>query len=232
MKILVFSDVHGNLNSLNALIKTKDWQNADRKIFLGDACVGFSRPNECVALLKSLDCDKIMGNNDFYIGDHVPEVDFVEFSESKAQQMRYMQNLVTAQNKQTLMSWQKDLFLDIFGKKFHFTHYVWENFNGDVNVIDEPKEKDFATRKQMFANDNSAYVFFGHEHHENHFTDGKQHFYCLGAMGLDSPAYYLLVDAEPNKIQVHEKRLSFDIGEEITLMKKAGYPYNKKRYPD
>ena len=48
MKILVFSDVHGNLNALNALIETKDFKTADKIIFLGDVVFGASRPNECI----------------------------------------------------------------------------------------------------------------------------------------------------------------------------------------
>ena len=229
MKILVFSDVHGCLNSLKALSQTQDWKEADKKIFLGDVCIGCSRPNECIELLNGLDCIKIIGNNDVYVCDHVPKVDLPEFSKEKLAQLKYMQNLVTAENKKIVMSWQKDLTLFVQGKEFYFTHYPWENYDNDENVIDAPQEMSFSSRKEMFDGKKAEYVFFGHEHRENNFTDGKQHFYCVGTLGLKSPGYYLVIDIEKNEINIQEKYLSFDINEEIDLMDNAGYPYEKNK---
>ena len=52
MKILVFTDVHGNYNSLLALEKTNDFKTSDKIIFLGDVLFGYSRPNDCINFLK------------------------------------------------------------------------------------------------------------------------------------------------------------------------------------
>ena len=225
MKILVFSDIHGSLNSLKALVKTQDWECADKRIFLGDVCIGCSSPNECIKLLDQLDCVKIVGNNDLYVCDHVPDVDLEEFANEKLLQLEYMRNHVSNENKKIVLSWQKDLTLQQNGKTFYFTHYAWEKFNGDENVVDTPKEKTFETRKQMFANVDADYVFFGHEHKENNFSNSKQHFYCVGTLGLKSPGYYLMIDIQKDKIVVKDKYVIFDINEEIDLMDKAGYPY-------
>lgn len=229
MKILVFSDIHGSLNSLKALVKTQDWECADKRIFLGDVCIGCSRPNECINLLNQLDCVKIVGNNDLYVCDHVPEADLPDFANEKLLQLAYMQKHVTKQSKKIVLSWQKDLKLEICTKKFYFTHYPWEKFNGDENVIDTPNEKNFETRKEMFSKIDADYYFFGHEHRENNFTDGKRHFYCVGTLGLKSPGYYLVIEIENGEITIKEKYVSFDINEEIDLMDKAGYPYEKNK---
>ena len=229
MKILVFSDIHGSLNCLKALIETQDWKSADKHIFLGDVCIGCSRPNECIEMLDKLDCIKIVGNNDLYVCEHVPEVDLPEFANEKLLQLEYMQKHVTKQNKKTVLSWQKDLMLKIKDKKFYFTHYPWETNNGEENVIDTPMEKTFETRKKMFSKIDADYIFFGHEHRENNFTNGKQHFYCVGTLGLKSPGYYLLIEINDKGIEIIEKYLSFDINEEIDLMDRAGYPYEKNK---
>lgn len=225
MKILVFSDVHGSLNSLNALINTNDWKTSNKKIFLGDVCIGCSRPNECIELLNTLDCEKIIGNNDIYVCDHVPKVDLKEFAEEKIAQLKYMQKIVTNNNKRIVMNWKRDLTIKIFGKTLYFTHYAWENYDNDINVVDSPKEKSFEERKQMFADVDADYIFFGHEHKENNFTNLKQYFYCVGTLGLKNPGYYLIIDISETEIEVIERYLPFDINEEIDLMDKAGYPY-------
>lgn len=229
MKILVFSDVHGSLNALRELVKTRDWLTVDKRVFLGDVCIGCSRPNECVKLLNELDCYKIFGNNDRYVFDHVPDVDFLEFEPGKIAQLDYMKNNVSTKNKKIMAGWHKDLMLEIVGKKFYFTHYPWEIYDGDENVIDTPKEKSFSTRKAMFAGVDADYIFFGHEHRANNCTDGKQHFYCVGTLGLKNPGYYMVIDVLDNGIEVKENYIAFDINEEVKLMDKAGYPYNKNK---
>ncbi len=221
--------MHGSLNSLTSLIQTEDWKDADMRIFLGDVCIGCSRPNECIELLNTLDCIKIIGNNDVYVCDHVPKVDLEEFSEEKLGQLQYMTKLLSQANKDIVMTWQKDLSLEIGGKKLYFTHYAWENFDNDENVMDSPLEKSFKTRKEMFANQDAQYVFFGHEHRENNFTDGRQHFYCVGTLGLKCPGYYLTIDVDDKHIEIKEKYIFFDINEEIDLMDMAGYPYEKNK---
>ncbi len=232
MKILVFSDIHGNLNCLKTLIDTDDWKNASLRIFLGDACVCFNRPNECIDLLQKLDCKKILGNNDQYACDHIPKINYDALPAGKLEQLDYMCKAITEENKQKARSWQKDISMELFGKKFYFTHYVWEKRNGDENVLTTPKEKSFCVRAKMFENIDADYYFFGHEHKENHFTDGKKHFYCLGSLGLVNPGYYLIINVDESGVKVTEKYLVHNIKEEIDLMKKAGYQYNKKRFPD
>ena len=196
---------------------------------MGDVCIGCSRPNECIQLLDKLDCEKIIGNNDIYVCDHIPKVDLKEFSKEKVAQTQYMQNLVSPENKKIVMSWKKDLSLNVHGKQLYFTHYPWEQYDNDENVIDPPKEFSFSSRKEMFPNHQEEFIFFGHEHKENNFSNGKQHFYCVGTLGLKCPGYYLIIDANENGINVEEKYIYFDINEEIDLMDKANYPYEKDK---
>jgi len=62
MKILIFSDVHGNLAALEAMLAhEKRW---DEVLFLGDAVIGGPQPNEVLSVLRSLDGIFLMGNHD------------------------------------------------------------------------------------------------------------------------------------------------------------------------
>ena len=229
MKIVIFSDVHGNLSSLEALSKTSDFMTADKKIFLGDAVIGCSRPNECIEFLENTKTECVIGNNDIYVCDHVPAVDLEEFSEVKKQMLKYMSSIVTDQNKQKVMTWKKEIYLKFGNKTLYFTHYAWEKYKGDFNVVDNPKKINFKSRKKMFKNIKADYVFFGHEHSFDNFTDGKQYFYCVGTLGLRNPGYYLVVDIDKDEIEIQEKFVEFDIDYEINLIDKAGYPYEKNK---
>ena len=230
IKILLFSDLHGSLNALEKLTQLEDWQNADKRIFLGDIVVGFSRPNECIDLLKKEDCICLLGNNDDYIANKIPEADLAEMSEGKRKQIDWMKEHVSEENKVWIKKLKKDYQIKIKNKKIYFTHYPWEEIDGEFSVVDSPKEKTLESRQKMFEDTDADYIFFGHEHGENIFEDEKKKYICLTTAGLENPAHYAIIHIHYNKIKIEEKTFEFDIDEEIQKMFDAGYPYNKKKF--
>ncbi len=229
MKILVFSDVHASLNCLKALVETEDYKSADKIVFLGDIVMGCSRPNECIEFIKNMDCVCLLGNNDDYICNHVPEVDWLEFDDIKREQYKYMDKLVSEENKKVLRSWNRELYLNVCGKTFYFTHYAWRIYDGELDIERNPKEICLESRKAMFGNINADYIFFGHEHDLNHFVDNNKMFYCVNTIGLENPGFYLVVNVSDENVCIEEKYVDYDINEEIELMDKAGYPYGKDK---
>ena len=229
MKIFVFTDVHGSLSCLQALSNTEDFQNADLRIFLGDIVFGCSRPDECITLLKQWDCINLLGNNDFYVCDHIPDVDKAEFSASKLKQLEWVCQNVSTENKTYLKSWPINYSMTVDKTKLYFSHYAWENFNNDINVVDSPQNPTFEIRKQQFSDIVADYYIFGHEHKTTCFSNNEKHYYCLGSSGLKNPGPYLLITCENGNITLEEKFVEFDILHEIELMDKAGYPYAKNK---
>lgn len=65
MRYAFFSDVHANLEALQAVILDFRKEKIDRIFFLGDA-VGYGpNPNECVELIDEIAEVKLMGNHDY-----------------------------------------------------------------------------------------------------------------------------------------------------------------------
>jgi predicted phosphodiesterase len=65
MNFAAISDVHGNLEALQAVLKDIQQRNIDRIFFLGDA-VGYGpNPNECVEILKDTCSILLAGNHDW-----------------------------------------------------------------------------------------------------------------------------------------------------------------------
>ena len=228
MKILVFSDVHGSLNCLRALMETEDYKSADKLIFLGDIVMGCSRPNECIELIKEMNCICLLGNNDDYICNHVPDVDWLEFDDVKREQYKYMDKLVTEKNKKILRTWDRELYLNVCDKTLYFTHYAWRIYDGELDIERNPKEICLQSRKEMFGKINADYIFFGHEHGFNKFSDVDKHYYCLTTIGLEEPGSYLVLDVDKD-VTIEERFVSYDIDEEIKLMDEANYPYSKDK---
>jgi len=65
MRVAVFSDIHANLEALEAVLAHAAHKQADRYICLGDVVGYGANPNECIELLRSLpDCPCLLGNHD------------------------------------------------------------------------------------------------------------------------------------------------------------------------
>ena len=228
-KILVFADVHGNYGVLEQLEKTQDYQTADMKIFLGDVVLGFARPNECIQFLAQNNCKCLLGNNDIYVCEHIPQVDLQEFSAEKIAQVEFMSGFVTQQNKEIIKTWDKQLYVRVGEKILFFTHYMWEQCGQEQSVMDYPPTKCFETRNQMFENIDADYIFFGHEHNSKEYTDGNKYFYAIGTLGVRNPGEYAVIEITGQAIKVEFKTLEFDLMQEIELVKSAGYPIIKPK---
>ena len=64
MKLAIFSDVHANLEALQAVLQEISATTVDRIVCLGDVVGYNTNPNECVALLRKFDSLCVAGNHD------------------------------------------------------------------------------------------------------------------------------------------------------------------------
>ncbi len=61
----ILSDVHGNLEALQAVIEDCRREGSRRTAFLGDAVGYGANPNECLALLREMSDLRVAGNHDY-----------------------------------------------------------------------------------------------------------------------------------------------------------------------
>jgi diadenosine tetraphosphatase ApaH/serine/threonine PP2A family protein phosphatase len=61
----ILSDVHGNLEALQAVIEDCRREGTRRMVFLGDAVGYGANPNECLSLLRELTDLRVAGNHDY-----------------------------------------------------------------------------------------------------------------------------------------------------------------------
>jgi predicted phosphodiesterase len=67
MRLAVFSDVHGNLTALEAVLADITQQDVDEVIFAGDLCLVGPRPAECLERMRALGCTAVFGNTDDWL---------------------------------------------------------------------------------------------------------------------------------------------------------------------
>lgn len=64
MRVAIFSDVHGNLTALEAVLAHIKEQSPDITFFAGDLCLGGARPLACIQRLRQADISSVYGNTD------------------------------------------------------------------------------------------------------------------------------------------------------------------------
>lgn len=67
MLTAVFSDIHGNLVALEAMLDDLAQRPADRLVCLGDALQGGPQPLECAERIAALGCPVVLGNADAFL---------------------------------------------------------------------------------------------------------------------------------------------------------------------
>ena len=74
VKYAIISDIHGNLEALNAVVEDMKKQEVDRVICLGDIISKGAHSHECVQIIKDI-CDAVVkGNNDVHYTKSLDEI--------------------------------------------------------------------------------------------------------------------------------------------------------------
>lgn len=235
MRLMVFSDIHGNLAALKAVLEDAGKRNVHRSICLGDI-VGYGPfPNECLELIKSVpNCRSLAGNHDVAT---LWETSPYGMSSAAKEAILWTMDALTEENK-TYLSQLPDR-LDLFDMTFvHANPY---NPKGWRYVMD----RKYALRS--FAATKSRHIFIGHSHRPlliirkhffgvdilngtdqdvHSFEDRKRRIINCGSVGQprdrDPRASYLIYDSRRQQYEFH--RVAYEIAETIRAIHAAGLP--------
>ena len=69
MKYGVFSDIHSNLEALEAVLEALKKEKVDRYLCVGDIVGYAANPRECLKIVKDLNCPAVCGNHDRAVTD-------------------------------------------------------------------------------------------------------------------------------------------------------------------
>jgi predicted phosphodiesterase len=197
MRLLIFSDIHGNLPAFERMIKSEP--GVDMYISLGDVVNYGPWSNECVDLLESLKAIKIRGNHEEYFikgsytGKHELVKTFFEVCYS------------------TFVKWKEiETYIDhyCYGT-FSFQHTINESYIFPDSVIDT----------------NGNY-FIGHSHHQFDRHTENWRVVNVGSVGQNrkniSIINFALYDFESGIVDL--RSVHYEVNLLIDKMKSMNYP--------
>lgn len=136
MRYLIFSDLHGNLESLQAFRQISETIDHDKKVFLGDLVGYCADPNACVEWVRENTDIVLGGNHDFAV---VGKTDPSYFNPQAYQSCIWTRLELTRENKDFLMTLpceiEKDGVYWVHSSPFEPEnwHYVNDREDGKIN---------------------------------------------------------------------------------------------------
>ena len=243
MRYGIISDIHGNLEALNAVLEELSKERVDRYVCLGDLVGYGANPNECVELVRGLTDRVVAGNHDWAA---VGMTDIAVFNPHAREAVLWTARCLTEAPR----SYLKELPLEVTDGEVLFVHATPEAPE-EWHYILSPYEAgwylDAMGRTQRVGERSDALrariCFIGHSHRPVTFArddDGRdlilgtsfriepdwRYIVNAGSVGQprdgDPRACYAVFDAEEGTAEI--KRIVYDIEKAQRKILWAGLP--------
>jgi predicted phosphodiesterase len=223
-RIAVLSDVHGNLEALEAVLEALQSEPVDHLIHLGDLVGYNANPRECLQLLQGYRVISILGNHDLAtLEPHRAE----GFNVLAYQAIKYVQTQLTAEDLRYLRSLPR---IEVLWDRFLICHGTPESLDTYILNLFQAKRIFNLLRRSY---EGIRICFFGHTHLQRLWlrdARGKvlaspippetvrldaENMYLInpGSVGQprqqDNRAHYLVFDSEGENVSF--KAVSYDI---------------------
>lgn len=232
MKIAVISDIHGNMQALEAVLEDIKKENCDKIFCLGDLAMAGPEPVKAIELIKNLyeesyekgNFELIQGNTDEMIGDYNT---FGEEVKSKfpimAAALENDVKIIPENLKEFLKNLPKQKELEIEGVKILLVH-------GSPRKNDENISPDLPIEKieEMIAGTNAELIFCGHTHIPcGYQTTTKQTVVNDGSVGRpftpNPQACYAIADFHDGSFDISHKFIDYDKQKASEILAQRGF---------
>lgn len=230
MRWAVFSDIHSNLEALEAVLAALSKERIDRYFCLGDIVGYGADPAECIARIKALSPVTIAGNHDWACVNLFGDAYFNQVAKDA---LLWTKRRLTNEDKQFL----KDLELVHRDKELTLVH----------GSLCNPKEfeyiLDIYSAEKSFQLLQTKLCFIGHTHHPLVFIKNgesyvytfqskirikRAEFYIVNTGSVGQPrdgnpdASYVIYDTESKELEI--KRVAYNVSQAQDKIIQAGLP--------
>lgn len=232
MKIGIISDVHSNIQALNAVLTEFDKRQVDKIICCGDVIGLGINPEETVQeLIKRQDMlIAVKGNHEKYVLNGIP--DRVHDGQSKLSEEEYANHkwnhdMLSEESKKFLSTWKLFENIEIEGKKIYIVHYALEKDYTHKQHIKRPSIEEC---KELFKEVEADVYLYGHTHTYSVNHQDDKWYINPGSLGCPvdtNIARAGLLEINNGEIEFEPINIEYDVEEIIEKMNELKFPFYK-----
>ena len=220
MAFAIFSDIHGNLEALEAILKhASKNRKIKHKYFLGDAIIFGPDSSACLKLLQKYNVKCVAGNHEQRVVRYDHAVKTMTYA--SPEHIRYIFSSLDSDDLRFIKSMPVDIKINYKGFNILFTHYSHDE-NGVVR--DDYDEITESRLFKLFGDKNCDVVFFGHVHQRKIIiNESSKSYVCVGASGCvkGDKTFYTYFD------------ICTDMGEDFNFdIYRVNIKYNRKKFEE
>ncbi len=233
MKIAIISDIHGNMQALEAVLADIKVEKCDKIFCLGDLAMAGPEPVKAVEFIKNMAKNDnfylIQGNTDEFIANYSPELK-EKIASSFPVMAQALENDVQIMSEDDIIflkNLPKQMELEIEGVKILLAHGSPRN-NSENIFPDLPIEK----VEEMIKGVDADIIFCGHTHIPcGYQTNTKQTVVNDGSVGrpftLDPKACYVIAEFKDKKFNIMHKFIDYDKQKASQILAKRPFKGSK-----
>ena len=238
MKIGIISDIHGNIEALNAVLKELDNRNIEKIICLGDLIGGAPNSEEVVQKMTEYK-DRIVvvqGNREGYVINGLPNKvhdEKHEITPEQRQRFEWHKEQLSKESLEYIQGLPKKTIMEIEGKKIYIAHYPLEE-NGSFRK--HVKEATIQDNEYMFKDIHTDIYLYGHTHEGIYNEKNGKLYINPGALGCPEKtdcAPYGILTIEKEKVEYDQFHIKYDVDKvknSINEIKFPGYKGVLRRF--
>lgn len=217
--IAVISDIHSNLEALEAVLEDIEHHHVERILCVGDVVGYGANPNECCNIIRQFEIPCVLGNHDFVA---VTGKLLEWFNPYARKALEWTKRKLTRENQMFLAELPRRLVLDIDGIKIGLVHgSPWDELFEYVRpTVSE------STLKKFLKEVGCSVLALGHTHVPFAKEVKTGIIFNPGSVGQPRDgiplASYALFDIETRKVRI--KRVNYDVETAAMKIKEAGLP--------
>lgn len=210
VKIIILTDIHGNLPALRAVLNAARAEGYDALFQTGDAIAIGPYPRECLDLLgETPKVGHVKGNHEVYFTQGISDPPPSFMSAGEAAHQRWVHAQLTLQHHAWISGWPFSIAREIEGVRVAFQHSGLGETGQDIQGIPQPASP--ADLDHLFAAQAAGLVFYGHRHEAADAT-GQARYINPGSLGCySSPlARYIVATFQRGQYRIERRTAAYD----------------------
>lgn len=230
MKIGIITDIHSNIQALNAILNELDKQNVERIICCGDIIGIGINPEETVqTLLKRKEVlIAVRGNHEQYLLNGFPKEvhdNKRKMSEIEIKNHKWNHSKLSEQSIDFLSQLQISQDIELAGKRFYIVHYPQQADGTYKKHIKNPSVMD---NVEMFKENDADIFLYGHTHTFSVNNINDKWYINTGALGCPMKSNIAragILEINDEKIKFNSINVEYNVKEVIDEINKLKFPF-------